>query len=111
ATVVEGEPRGRALHLNRVEVAPVRVEDLYALEVGDVYAPLVVDGYRAGRAELSGLVAVRAELREEAAIGRELEDGVVECAEPVDVAEPVNGDSNLKLQAVGLPAHRLQYDL
>src|SRR2546423_5215691 len=108
--VVEGEARRRAADFNQANVATRRVEHLHALEVADVDAPLVIDGYRVGRAELSGLVAVAAELRQKFSVGRELEDGVVERAERVDLARAVAGDARVEFRLVGLSADGRAYD-
>src|ERR1044071_3577840 len=56
--VREGEPRRGALHVDDLEVAAVRVENLHAFEVGDVDATLVVHGDGAGRAAQTRLLAV-----------------------------------------------------
>src|SRR5437588_5804956 len=108
--VVEGEARRRAVDFNQADVATVCVEHLHALEVADVDAPLIVNGDCVGRAELSGLIAVAAELREEFSVRRELEDGAVERAECVDLARAVAGDARVEFRLVGLSADGRAYD-
>src|SRR5687767_14180659 len=98
--VVKDHAERYAFGFEDIQVAAIRSEYLYAFDVADKHTTLAVHGYCLRGADLPGLLAVTAEARHEPAVGRELENAIVECSQRVVVPQTINGNVHVQLRII-----------